>query len=145
MWKVCLFYSHCQNNKILWLSNMTDTFWINSQYAQRYQYVWAFFLDLRFLGASLVDRQTHYHMDMIKQKNSHSCGISANCTDYLSRRSVKKGIKADFEISLCIDQQTLVNKYVIKWVHLWWNRNDKTRPENLLVNKRQHPVLTECI
>ena len=77
-----------------------------------------FFLDLCFLGASLLDRQTHYHMDMVKHKNSHSCAISANCTDYLSRRSVKKGIKADFEISLCIDQQTSVNKYVIKWVHL---------------------------
>ena len=34
MWKVCLFFS--QNNKIVWLSNMADTFLRNLRCAQRF-------------------------------------------------------------------------------------------------------------
>ena len=49
MWKVCLFYS--QNNKIVWLSNMADTFWRNSRGAQRFVgFSWSCFSDADWLG-----------------------------------------------------------------------------------------------
>ena len=44
IWKFCLFYSH--NNKITWLSNITDTFWGNLQGTQRV--CGLFFLDCAF-------------------------------------------------------------------------------------------------
>ena len=56
MWKICLFYS--QNNKIVWLSNMADTFFLrNLGGAQRNVgfFSWLCFTDADWLNRQIPD------------------------------------------------------------------------------------------
>ena len=57
MWKVCLFYS--QNNKIVWLSNMADIFFLEIH--QVHKGLWAFFLIVLF-ECWLAEQTNSHHV-----------------------------------------------------------------------------------
>ena len=111
MWKVCLFYS--QNNKIVWFSNMADTFWRNLRVAQRF--VGFLFLDCAFgmlIGGA----------DKLRSRGSNSLGTLGHiqflyCTSSLCSY-VQKACKQDKRNILFYEHTTLIKiKNKVLYLH----------------------------
>ena len=114
--KVCSFYS--QNNKIVWLSNMADTFFVwNSRGAQRFVgfFSWLRLSDADWLGGlTLITRMENMSKLVIQSRDSRS--VTWQAVDN-NKQNTRQNVRLSFRSNYIYEM--LVYAYnVFNWLLL---------------------------